>query len=67
MYCIKINLCVSLTQVGKGVNIEISRGSQAIEGGPSGVYPLPHSTPGRFCSSQKPVGRGPSRKRLTCF
>lgn len=43
MYYIKINLCVSLTQVGNGVNTEISRDSQATKERPAGAFDLTHT------------------------
>lgn len=43
MYYIKINLCVSLTQVGNGVSTEISRDSQATEERPAGAFDLIHT------------------------
>ena len=35
MYCIKINLCVSLTHAGDGVSPELSQDSQTIEEKPT--------------------------------
>ena len=43
MYYIKINLCVSLTQVGNGVNTEISRDSKATKERPTGAFALIHT------------------------
>lgn len=43
MYCIKINLCASLTQVGNGVNTEISRDSQATKERPTRAFALFYS------------------------
>lgn len=49
MDCIKINLCVSLTQVGDDVSPEISKDSQAIE---EGLCPSWQSPPSKFCNCQ---------------
>lgn len=54
MYYIKINLCATLTQVGNGVNTEISRDSQATKERPTGAFTLFHALyPAGSAASEK--------------